>query len=97
MIIILKEKLIIHYSDFLSKSEICLAYETFSNHSVHITCLSIIKNKTTKLNAKMCKQLEYIMISKGEKFLLNDQIIFTNLSKVLLHFPCHTGSQHSFT
>ena len=44
----------------------CLAYKTFSNHSVHITGLSIIKKQNYKVKCQnACKQLEYIMISKG--------------------------------
>lgn len=44
----------------------------------------------------MCKQLEYVMISKGKKISLNDQIIFSDLPKMLLHFHCHTGSKVHF-
>lgn len=44
----------------------CLAYETFSSHSVHITGLSIIKKQNYKVKGQnVCKQLEYIMIAEG--------------------------------
>lgn len=67
MFIILKEKQLFIILAFYEEQECVWHIKTFSNYSVHITGLSIIKKQKITKCQNMWKQLEYIMIPKRNK------------------------------